>query len=272
MNDKRRDLVTIGIFANSTRVSVKALRLYDSLGILKPAYTDPDSRYRYYHIEQIHTARLIRMMRVMDMPLALIRDILEASPEDAEQAIQQYLTAMQARLAQAENMVHTLVHTLKGDISIMALEVTVVTREKQAIISSTHHITVDKLDDTIRDGVTRLQAIAEAAGVQTGTPFGIYIGNIDHESDGPIEICLPTAELLTVTEEGITAREMPEEKVASVHLHEKECFFPDVLKGYDAIHDWLRQNGYKHVVPPHEIWHSMGAPEHMEITWAFVDA
>ena len=39
------DLMTIGAFAGHTRLSAKALRLYDRLGLLSPARVDPDSGY-----------------------------------------------------------------------------------------------------------------------------------------------------------------------------------------------------------------------------------
>ncbi|CAN5921022.1 hypothetical protein BH23ACT10_BH23ACT10_12910 [soil metagenome] len=39
-------LVPIGRFSKMTRLSVKALRLYDELGLLDPAWVDPSSGYR----------------------------------------------------------------------------------------------------------------------------------------------------------------------------------------------------------------------------------
>ena len=41
------DLLPIGRFARATRLSVKALRHYDELGLLRPAFVDPSSGYRY---------------------------------------------------------------------------------------------------------------------------------------------------------------------------------------------------------------------------------
>ena len=69
MNDTRDNLLAIGTFANAAQLSLKALRLYAQLGILPPSYVDPDSGYRYYHADQLHRARLIRMLRQIDMPL-----------------------------------------------------------------------------------------------------------------------------------------------------------------------------------------------------------
>ena len=88
MNDTRYNLLAIGAFAGAAQLSLKALRLYAQLGILPPSYVDPDSGYRYYHAQQLHRARLIRMLRQIDMPLATIRRVLAASPIEAQQLLQ----------------------------------------------------------------------------------------------------------------------------------------------------------------------------------------
>ena len=45
-------LIAIGAFSRITRLSTKALRLYDEMRLLTPARVDPATRYRYYHLEQ----------------------------------------------------------------------------------------------------------------------------------------------------------------------------------------------------------------------------
>ena len=73
-----KDLLSIGAFANLTRLSIKALRLYDQLGLLEPRHVDLQTGYRFYGIDQLSSARMIRNMREMDMPLATIRLVLAA--------------------------------------------------------------------------------------------------------------------------------------------------------------------------------------------------
>ena len=65
MNDTRDNLLAIGAFADTAQLSLKALRLYDQLGILQPHHVDPQSGYRYYGIDQVPNARMIRNMRDM---------------------------------------------------------------------------------------------------------------------------------------------------------------------------------------------------------------
>ena len=70
------NLVTIGRFAEAAQVSQKALRLYAANGLLPPARVDGDTGYRYYGVEQLHTARLIGLLRSAGMSLLEIRRLL----------------------------------------------------------------------------------------------------------------------------------------------------------------------------------------------------
>ena len=51
-------LLSIGAFARATRLTPKALRLYDELGLLPPAFVDQASGYRFYDPAQLERARL----------------------------------------------------------------------------------------------------------------------------------------------------------------------------------------------------------------------
>jgi len=61
-------LLTIGEFARAARLSPKALRLYDELGLLRPARVDEWSGYRYYAPGQLERARLVAWLRRVGLP------------------------------------------------------------------------------------------------------------------------------------------------------------------------------------------------------------
>ena len=46
-------MLKIGLFSKLSRVSIRMLRYYDEMGLLRPAYIDPDSDYRYYREDQL---------------------------------------------------------------------------------------------------------------------------------------------------------------------------------------------------------------------------
>lgn len=271
MNPQPQDLLSIGSFASAARLSLKALRLYDQLDILKPSYVDPDSGYRYYQLTQLRQARLIRMMRQMEMPLAAIGRVLATVPADAEQLVHDYWQARERQMEQIRQMIPDLIAYLRQEETAMALEVNVKTIDAQPILSMTHHVQVEQLVPQIRTSLQTLYELAEQQGNPVvGAPFGIYHGPINHDDDGPIEICVPVQHLSPPTTADVTSRELVGGKGASVMLEGEQCQFPTILAGYDAASDWIQQNGYEAIEPPLEIWHRSGEQDgQMEVVWLF---
>ena len=73
-----QNLVPIGRFADLTGLTIKALRLYDQRGVLRPAVVDFKSGFRYYSLDQVADAQQIRLLRSLEMPLDEIRVLLNA--------------------------------------------------------------------------------------------------------------------------------------------------------------------------------------------------
>ena len=65
--------ISIGEFARRSRLSLKALRLYDERGVLVPARVDRASGYRYYDTAQLDDARLVVMLRQLQLPHVPVR-------------------------------------------------------------------------------------------------------------------------------------------------------------------------------------------------------
>lgn len=73
-----RSRMKIGEMAQFNNVSIPTLRLYDKVGILKPCYTDPETNYRYYHINQKARLDMIQYMKELGMSLGEIKSILDS--------------------------------------------------------------------------------------------------------------------------------------------------------------------------------------------------
>src|SRR5262245_27047057 len=89
------NLIPIGRFSQICRLTIKALRYYDDLGLLKPALVDPQSGYRYYGLGQVAVAERIRALREIDMPL---EEIAAAQRETDPAAVSARLTVHKERL------------------------------------------------------------------------------------------------------------------------------------------------------------------------------
>lgn len=74
----KNELLSIGEMAKINNISISTLRLYDEIGLLKPCYTDEQSRYRYYNIRQNARLDMIQYMKALGMELKEIKEVLES--------------------------------------------------------------------------------------------------------------------------------------------------------------------------------------------------
>jgi DNA-binding transcriptional MerR regulator len=269
------ELLSIGAFASLARLSLKALRLYDQLNLLQPRWVDPQTGYRYYGEDQLKSARMIRNMREMDMPLASIRQVLAAlatSPMQAEALASEYAEMREQQAEQIRKQVTQFIHQIRQEQNPMSFEVTIKSIPTQQVLSQTHHIKASKLDETILKTIeTFRNLLAEQKLEAASAPFGIFHGAINEQEDGPLEICMPVNG--TVKGNGkIQVKQLQGGQAACVMTVGPETDFPVILGAYDAAADWVQKNGHEMAEPPREIWHSGpgGSVEpKMEIVWLF---
>ncbi|AEI41964.1 MerR family transcriptional regulator [Paenibacillus mucilaginosus] len=106
----------ISDFSKLSRVSVKTLRYYDQIGLLRPAHTDGDSGYRYYTADQLYRLHRILAFKDLGFTLEQIGPILEeVSCEEIngmlrlkQAELQQKVLEEQARLARIEARVQQI--------------------------------------------------------------------------------------------------------------------------------------------------------------------
>src|SRR4051812_5608836 len=115
--------LSIGAFSRMTFVSVKALRHYDEIGLLAPAWVDPDSGYRHYSAAQVPVAQVIRRLRELGMPLDQIAAVVHARDVGiANAAIAAHLRRMEDQLKETGAAVATLRKLLERGPATIAVE------------------------------------------------------------------------------------------------------------------------------------------------------
>ena len=77
-----RDLESIGRFSRRAGISVSHLRNYHEMGLLEPAFVDPESGYLSYASAQREAAEVIAILRSIDMPVRQIQRVL-TDPSEA---------------------------------------------------------------------------------------------------------------------------------------------------------------------------------------------
>ena len=89
-------MLKIGDFSKLSRVSIRMLRHYDEIGLLKPVRIDPESGYRYYTAEQLPVIGRINALKDMGFSLAAIGELLPCY--DDREALKRHLRYKQAEL------------------------------------------------------------------------------------------------------------------------------------------------------------------------------
>src|SRR5262245_26373347 len=91
------EMFRIGDFSRLSRVSVKALRFYDEVGLLKPTYVDRDTGYRYYSATLLPRLNRILAFKELGLSLEEIIHLLEGDlPVDR---VREALQSRRAELA-----------------------------------------------------------------------------------------------------------------------------------------------------------------------------
>ena len=256
-----------------TRLSIKALRLYDELGILRPLHIDPQTGYRYYGVDQLPSARMIRNMRDMDMPLATIRRLLAVLPVSLAQAellVRQHLEMRERQLELIRGQARQFTQQLKPEANKMSLEVEVKEIPTQQIISITRRHKVDGLSKQIDHDIGALFSLANDHGARpVDAPFGIYHGPVSETEDGPVETCLAVQGKVEGRGD-IEVKQLEGGKAACVVITGGLCHYPELLGAYDAAADWIQKNGFETTQPPREVWYTEPGPDaKWEIIWLF---
>jgi len=217
--------MSIGEFATLSRLSPKALRLYDELGLLPPAEVDPDSGYRWYAAGQLDNARLVASLRQIGVPLTEIKVILSLEPEAAAAQVSAYWSETEADHAARRDLVGYLVDRLTGKRNVM-FEVVVRDIPARSLLCLLRHASTDQeVWDLGKEVIGMLKAqpvpVPRIEGV-AGAAFLVYYGEVNQDSDGPVEFCWPVpqdqAGRLAASLPGLTLRTEPAHQEASVHL------------------------------------------------------
>ncbi|MFB7008641.1 MULTISPECIES: MerR family transcriptional regulator [unclassified Streptomyces] len=189
-------LLTIGTFAKASRLSPKALRLYDELGLLTPARVDPVTGYRLYAPEQLDQARLVAWLRRLGMPLARIQQVCTLEAGQASQEIRAFWAQVEADTAARRDLATFLIDHLSRKDSDMSPTATPL-EIRYAALSDTGLVRKSN-QDTAYAG-PRLLAVADGYGSQGAPASAAAVDALKHLETGSI----PAGNLLNVLEDAI---------------------------------------------------------------------
>jgi DNA-binding transcriptional MerR regulator len=180
---KPAELIGIGEFARRVRLSVKQLRSYDDLGLLAPAYVDPESGYRYYHRGQARTAITIALLRSLDVPLTDVHELLVADQQRSLALLARQRERITRELERGRQTLRSL-ERLMGADDLLPYEVVERKDPTRELIGRRGTCEAESLDRAVPALIGELVETIPAAGEPGSPPLvGLYPLKLEGQID-----------------------------------------------------------------------------------------
>jgi DNA-binding transcriptional MerR regulator len=238
--------ISIGEFARRSRLSLKALRLYDERGVLVPSRVDQASGYRYYDTAQLDEARLVVMLRQLQLPLAAIKELLACDPADAATRIAEYWRGAEAAHDARRDLADYLINRLSGKRTVM-YEVSTREMPERSLLCLKRNVYEQGAWAFGKEfiAILRERRFPKIEG-REGAFFCIYWGQVSADSDGPVEWCRPVPQ----TQAHALAEQYPDLTLRTEPAH-REAFVAipvgiaaaDFELAVESLQAWEREQG-----------------------------
>ncbi|KJS55171.1 MerR family transcriptional regulator [Streptomyces rubellomurinus subsp. indigoferus] len=245
-------MLTIGDFASHGRVSVRMLRHYDAIGLLRPARVDPASGYRSYEAAQL--ARLNRVIALKELGFTLqqVKAVLDeevgaaelrgmlrmrrAQLAEAIAADEQRLTRVEARLRTIESEGQMSEHdvVVKPVPSVRVAQLTAVVRSYQP----------EDIGPVVGPLFAELcRRVAEAGIEETGPAVACYQNGPDCDGSILVRAAVPVASSVRAGRGDFEVVDLPPIEAAASVVHRGSM--DDAVGSFQALARFIEENGYQ---------------------------
>jgi DNA-binding transcriptional MerR regulator len=199
-------LLSIGRFSALSRLSPKALRLYDDLGLLVPARTDPANGYRWYDPAQADRARLVGLLRGLDLPLTRIGEVLELPGSRAAALVRDHVDGAARDLDARRRLADHVCLLLDEGSSPMPEPYVVKVRAvpERAVLSATRRVHLADADEVLGSLLGRMRVSGPGLTGIDGCPHLVHYAEVSTDSDGPLEVVRPMADARSAGDAALT--------------------------------------------------------------------
>lgn len=172
----KKYLLSIGEVSSITGVHISSLRYYDKIGVLKPAYIDPFTNYRYYSYSQVEIVNAIQTCIALGIPLKEYNDFINENKDtiNAEKLLEYAMIKAEEKLKEIKNEIRAIeryqadikyskrVLKSKGNIEFEA-------NEKCYYVTELNH----RLSEKDYKSIDKLPHIVEKQGYTLGNEYGL---------------------------------------------------------------------------------------------------
>jgi DNA-binding transcriptional MerR regulator len=272
----------IGEFSRFTRVSVKTLRHYDEMGLLRPRVVDRFTNYRYYSADQVPRLNQILALRELGFSLEQIGRLL-AAELSLEQLHSMFLgkrTEIVARIREAEEQLGRvdaylaqLEHraSARYDVVVRQVEPGLVGSVRSWVVTTTDdgpEHNEEGVNDIMNDGINpeadvvgaifeELEQYIARFKARAPLPPAIIYHDTEYRADGQdLEIVVPLTSAIPAADH-IRVYELPGWETMACLIHSGG--YEDLSLTFGALLQWIELNNYAIAGPMREVFLRFGA-------------
>ena len=244
---KKTALYKIGLFSQMNKVTIKTLRHYDEIGLLKPAYIDEFTGYRYYASEQLPMLHEILALRQMGFSLNEIAKVQEGVSVESvlikkKTELLKKISEETMKLSQVEHYLHNRNECSNYNVILKELP--------EVIVASMRTIIPDY--NSLFGIIPPMEREMERLGCVCAIPeycFSIYHDGEYKEKDVDVEVCEVVTEMKE-SSDMIKFKKIEKIETAACVLHKGS--YSDFPKAYAALLKWIEENGFELIDNPRE--------------------
>ena len=251
-------MFSIGEFARLTAVSVRALRYYDEIGLLRPAKVDPGTGYRGYTAEQLGQLNRIVALKELGLSLAQTRQLLDGiTLEELQGMLMLRRAQLEHELEEHQNKllgVEARLRYIAREGAMPADDIVVKKIPAMGVVAIAGRAPAFGPENIV-PVVNRSQELFDQLGirelVKEAGPRVIFYEH-DHGQDITVYLALPVAEPPAELPEPARYLVLPEiEAAVAVRSGPAAGIFPVV---YHDLVRWADEHGYDVSLPGREVW------------------
>ena len=245
----------IGDFSRLSRISVKALRYYDEIGLLKPVKVDQFTGYRYYSADQLPRLNYIVALKNMGLSLEEVATLInnDLTPSQMRDIfilkkgeLQQRVNEEKRRLEQVEK----LLKQIEKEGAMPDYQITIKKVEPQLIASIRDVLStygdIGQLYGEIFKYLGKKWVFKPAGPVMLICHDGEY-----KESDVDVEAVVPIGKKISGSDR-VKVYELPGLEQAACTVYKGA--YEGINEAYNALMAWIESNGYQITGPDRELY------------------
>lgn len=264
-------MLKIGEFSKIAQVSIKTLRYYDQMGLLRPAHINRYNGYRYYELSQLVQLNRILAFKDLDFSLEQIRELLKLDLsenalqnmlQEKAQALHQRIDDDHARLIRVENRLMNISGIANPNLSPVVLK-----SASQKLVASVRQVlpTAHALQHWKREQLAGIKRYLNGLGIApAGTDILIYHQDDfrDIELDVEVGTIIRDTQKQTKTVSGkapFRIHSLAGAKQLATIIMTGD--FSLVSASYASLTQWTQVNGFRPIGPWRELTFE---PEHQD--------